>query len=141
MNDLRYAFRQLIASPGFTGVAILTLALGIGACAAIFSVVNGVLLRPLDYPQPDRIVVIRETNLPQFPDFSVSPPNFLDWQKQTKSYSALAAYSGDPINFTGAGEPQRLIGVKATADYFKVYGSGASFLPKRMRREKITSSS
>ncbi len=134
MNDLRYAFRQLLASPGFTAVAILTLALGIGACTAIFSVVNGVLLRPLDYPQPDRIVVLRETNLPQFPEFSVSPPNFLDWQKQTKSYSSLAAYSGDQINLTGEGEPQRLIGVKATADYFKVYGVqpvlGRTFLPE-----------
>ena len=122
MNDLRCAFRQLISSPGFTAVAILTLALGIGACAAIFSVVNGVLLRPLDYPQPDRIMVIKETNLPQFPEFSVSPPNFLDWQKQAKSYSALAAYGGDHLNFTGNGEPQRLIGMKATADYFNVYG-------------------
>jgi putative ABC transport system permease protein len=133
MHDLRYAFRQLIASPGFTAVAILTLALGIGACTAIFSVVNGVLLRPLDYPQPDRIVIIRETNLPQFPEFSVSPPNYLDWQKQTKSYSYLAAYGGAQINLTGEGEPQRLIGVGATADYFKVYGVqpvlGRMFLP------------
>ena len=133
MNDFRYAVRQLIKNPGFATVAILTLALGIGACAAIFSVVNGVLLRPLDYPQPDRIVVMRETNLPQFPIFSVSPPNYLDWQKQTKSYSAIAAYSGDQINLTGEGEPQRLVGVKATADYFKVYGVqpvlGRTFLP------------
>jgi putative ABC transport system permease protein len=122
LADLRYAFRQLTASPGFTAVAILTLALGIGACAAIFSVVNGVLLRPLDYPQPDRIVVMHETNLPQFPEFSVSPPNYLDWEKQTKSYAAIAAYSGSQINLTGEGEPQRLIGVKATARYFDVYG-------------------
>jgi putative ABC transport system permease protein len=134
MHDLRYALRQLIASPGFTAVAILTLALGIGACTAIFSVVNGVLLRPLDYPQPDRIVVVRETNLPQFPEFSVAPPNFLDWQKQTKSYSYLAAYGGDQVNLTGEGEPQRLIGVKATSDYFKVYGLqpvlGRTFFPE-----------
>src|SRR5688572_5215774 len=86
LNDLRYAFRQLIKAPSFTAVAILTLALGIGACTAIFSVVNTVLLQPLDYPEPGRIVIIRETQLPQFPEFSVSPPNFLDWQKQTKSY-------------------------------------------------------
>ncbi len=134
MQDLRYAFRQLLASPGFTAVAILTLALGIGACTAIFSVVNGVLLRPLDYPQPDRIVVMRETNLPQFPQFSVSPPNFLDWQKQTKSYQYLAAYSGNQLNLTGEGEPQRLVAVGATADYFKVYGIqpvlGRTFLPE-----------
>ncbi len=122
LNDLRYALRQLVKAPSFTIVAILTLALGIGACTAIFSVVNTVLLRPLDYPDPDRIVMIRETQLPQFPEFSVSPPNFLDWQKQTKSYEHLAAYSGAGMNLTGEGEPQRLIGVKATAHYFDVMG-------------------
>src|SRR6478752_1027823 len=134
MNDLRYAFRQLLKNPGFAVVAILTLALGIGACTAIFSVVNGVLLRPLDYPQPDRIVVIKETNLPQFPEFAVAPPNYLDWVKQTKSYSFLAAYGGMPVNFTGNGEPQRLVGVKATAHYFDVYGVkpvlGRFFVPE-----------
>lgn len=122
MNDLRFAFRQLVKNPGFAAVAILTLALGIGSCTAIFSVVDGVLLRPLDYPQPDRILVIKETNLPQFPEFAVSPPNYLDWVKQTKSYSYLAAYGGMQVNFTGNGEPQRLVGVKATAHYFDVYG-------------------
>ena len=133
-SDLRYAFRQLVKNPGFAGVAILTLALGIGACTAIFSVINGVLLRPLDFPQPDRIVVIRETNLPQFPEFSVSPPNYLDWAKQTKSSQYLAAYSGVQVNLTGEGEPQRLIGVKATAHYFDVYGIkpvlGRTFVPE-----------
>jgi len=133
-SDLRYAFRQLVKNPGFTGVAILTLALGIGACTAIFSVVNGVLLRPLDFPQPDRIVVIRETNLPQFPEFSVSPPNYLDWAKQTKSWQYLAAYSGAQVNLTGEGEPQRLVGVKATAHYFDVYQIkpvlGRTFVPE-----------
>jgi putative ABC transport system permease protein len=122
LNDLRYALRQLIKAPSFTAVAILTLALGIGACSAIFSVVNTVLLRPLDYAEPDRIVVIRETNLPQFPEFSVSPPNYLDWEKQTKSYEYLAAYSGAGLNLTGEGEPQRLVGVKATSHYFDVMG-------------------
>jgi putative ABC transport system permease protein len=122
LNDLRYALRQLIKAPSFTAVAILTLALGIGACSAIFSVVNVVLLRPLDYPEPGRIVVIRETNLPQFPEFSVSPPNYIDWEKQTKSYEYLAAYSGAGVNLTGEGEPQRLVGVKATAHYFDAYG-------------------
>jgi putative ABC transport system permease protein len=122
LNDLRYALRQLIKAPSFTAIAILTLALGIGACSAIFSVVNVVLLQPLDYPEANRIVVIRETNLPQFPEFSVSPPNYLDWEKQTKSYEHLAAYGGAQLNLTGEGEPQRLVGVKATAHYFDVYG-------------------
>ena len=124
----------MIKSPGFAAVTILTLALGIGACTAIFSVVNAVLLRPLDYPDPARLVVIRETQLPDFPEFSVSPPNYLDWEKQTKSFENLAAYSGSRINLTGDGEPQQLIGVKATAHYFDVYGIkpalGRTFLPE-----------
>jgi putative ABC transport system permease protein len=122
LNDLRYALRQLLKAPSFTAIAILTLALGIGACSAIFSVVNVVLLQPLDYPEANRIVAIRETNLPQFPEFSVSPPNYLDWEKQTKSYEYFAAYGGAQLNLTGEGEPQRLVGVKATAHYFDVYG-------------------
>jgi putative ABC transport system permease protein len=122
LNDFRYALRQLIKAPSFTIVAIITLALGIGACTAIFSVVNVVLLQPLDYRQPDRIVNIRETQLPQFPEFSVSPPNYLDWEKQTKSYEYLAAYAGSRINLTGDGEPQQLLAVKVTGHYFDVYG-------------------
>jgi putative ABC transport system permease protein len=122
MNDLRYAFRQLIKSPGFTAIAILTLALGIGACSAIFSVVNGVLLRPLDYPNADRIAVIREAQPPQFPEFSTAPPNYIDWTKQAKSFEQIAAYSGAQMNLTGEGEPQRLIGQRATANFFAIYG-------------------
>ena len=122
LNDFRYALRQLIKAPSFTFVAILTLALGIGACTAIFSVVNTVLLRPLDYPDADRLVIIRETQLPKFPEFSVSPPNFIDWQKQTKSYEHLVAATSASLNLTGEGEPQRLVGVKVTARYFDVYG-------------------
>jgi putative ABC transport system permease protein len=122
MNDLRYAFRQLVKNPGFTVVAILTLALGIGACSAIFSVVNGVLLRPLDYPNADRIVIIREAQPPEFPEFSTAPPNYIDWTKQAKSFEQIAAYGGAQMNLTGEGEPQRLIGQRATANYFTVYG-------------------
>src|SRR5258708_35685806 len=103
IKDLRYAIRQLLKAPNFTAVAILTLALGIGACSAIFSVVNVVLLRPLDYPEPGRIVTIRETQLPQFPEFSVSPPNYLDWENQTKSYEYFAAYGGGNMKLTGVG--------------------------------------
>ena len=92
MQDIRFALRQLSKFPGFTVVAVLTLGLGIGACTAIFSVVNGVLLRPLTYAEPERLVLLRETQLPQYPEFSVSPPNFLDWQKLAKSFTALTAY-------------------------------------------------
>src|SRR5256714_15678540 len=113
LNDFRYALRQLIKAPSFTFVAILTLALGIGACTAIFSVVNTVLLRPLDCPDPGRIVVIRETQLPKFPEFSVAPPNYLDWEKQAKSYEYLAAYCGATLILTGEGDPQRLLGIRA----------------------------
>ena len=133
LADLRYALRQLAKSPGFTAVAVLTLALGIGACTAIFSVVDGVLLRPLDYAQPDRIVVVRSSAPPEFPEFSVSPPDFLDWEKQARSFSHLAAATGASLNLTGDGEPQRLNGIKVTARYFDVYGVqpalGRTFLP------------
>ena len=134
LADLRYAFRQLIKSPGFTVVAILTLALGIGACTAIFSVVNAVLLKPLEFPEPDRLVIIRETQLPQFPEFSVAPPNYLDWKTQSKSFEQMAAYTSADLNLTGDAEPERLTGVKATAEYFKTYGIkpvlGRTFLPE-----------
>src|SRR4051812_25800840 len=134
LSALRYALRQLVKNPGFTAVAILTLALGIGACTAIFSVVNGVLLRPLDYPDSERLVVIKETDFPQFPEFSVSPPNYLDWERQTKSYTNVAALTSTTLNMTGDGEPQRLTGVRATARYFDVFGLsptiGRGFLPE-----------
>src|SRR5437868_9303100 len=133
LNDLRYALRQLIKAPSFTIVAILTLALGIGACTAIFSVVNTVLLRPLDYPDPDRLVIIRETQLPKFPEFSVSPTNCIDWERQAKSYEYLEGTGSATLNLTGEGEPQRLIGAAATADSFAVSGGepmpGRSALP------------
>jgi putative ABC transport system permease protein len=134
VNDIKFALRQLAKAPGFTALAVLTLALGIGACTAIFSVVNGVLLRPLDYADPDRIVVVYETNFPQFPEFSVAPPNFLDWEKDAKSFASVAAIGGGSINLTGEGEPQRLVSVRVTSRYFEVYGvqpsRGRAFLPE-----------
>lgn len=122
MADLRYALRQLVQNPGFTAAAILTLALGIGACSVIFSVVNGVLLRPLDYPTADRIVIIREAQPPKFPEFSTAPANYIDWTRQAKSFEQIAAYTGAQMNLTGEGEPQRLLALRATANYFNIYG-------------------
>ena len=133
LSDLRFALRSLAKGPGFTAIAILTLALGIGACTAIFSVVNGVLLRPLDYPEPNRIVVLKESDVPGFPRYSVSPSNFLDWEKQLNSYASLAASQGTWINLTGNGEPEWLSVWKGTAHYFDVYGVkpvlGRSWVP------------
>src|SRR5271156_5041628 len=101
IQDLRYGVRTLRKSPGFTAVAVLTLALGIGACTAIFSVVNGVLLRPLDYPDSERLVVVQETELPQIPKFSVAPGNFSDWRKLSTSFENLAAIRYNLFSLTG----------------------------------------
>ena len=105
ISDLRFALRQLRKNLGFTTVAILTLALGIGACTAIFSVVNSVLLRPLPYPDSERLVVVSETKLPQFPRYSVAPANYFDWVAQTRSFENLAMAGLSFGNLTGAGDP------------------------------------
>src|SRR5499427_6387704 len=101
MNDLRYSLRQLLKHPGFTFVAILTLALGIGANTAIFSIVNAVLLRPLPYPEPDRLVLVRErTNI--FDSGSVSLSNYLDWRASQRGFTDLALFRRDDTNLSGA---------------------------------------
>jgi putative ABC transport system permease protein len=91
IKDFRYAFRALARRPGFTAVAVITLALGIGANTAIFSVVYGVLLRPLDFPEPERLVALREANALKQPDAQIAPGNFLEWQRQNTVFSDLAA--------------------------------------------------
>ncbi|MBA4138845.1 MAG: hypothetical protein C0518_16190 [Opitutus sp.] len=122
MNDFRLALRQLRQSPGFTALALLTLALGIGACTAIFTVVNSVILRPLAYPESERLMIIRETNLPQFPEFSVSPANYRDFAK-AEAFSSIYVVQGFSYNLTGRGEPQRVIGQRASAGIFDVLGT------------------
>ena len=113
MGDLRRALRQLVRAPGFTAVAVSTLALGIGACAAIFSVVDGVLLRPLPFPGADRLVAIQETLLPRFPEFAVAPAHYLEWQKQAASFEGLAALHDASYNVTGVGADGAAIHVPA----------------------------
>lgn len=123
VQDLKYAIRMLLKTPGFAVVAIIALALGIGANAAIFSVVNTVLLRSLPYSDPDRLMVVRENKLPQFPEFSVSPGNFLDFQKQNTSFEKLAAVNGTAFNLVaGEAEPERLRGVRVSAGLFEMLG-------------------
>ncbi len=121
LQDLKYAGRQMMKSPGFTTVAILTLALGIGANTTIFSVVNGVLINPLPYPHSDRLVVLFH-NKPNFTKGSISYPNFLDWQRDNRSFEAMAAYRQDNFKMTGAGEPENLKGEMVSANFFEILG-------------------
>ncbi|MFZ1972189.1 MAG: ABC transporter permease [Candidatus Acidiferrales bacterium] len=121
IQDLKYAVRMLIKSPSFTAIAILTLALGIGANTALFSVVNGVLLRPLPYAQPDRLVVLSEKSH-NFESSSISYPNFLDWQRSNSAFSSIAAYRSDDFNITGSGEPERVRVGMISAGFFEMLG-------------------
>jgi predicted permease len=120
-KDVRYALRTLSRSPGFTAVAVLTLALGIGANTALFSIVNGVLLNPLRYAEPDRLLALysRASN---YDRSSVSYPNFLDWVHENRTFSALAAYRPDDFNLTGRGEPERAPAEMVSASFFPLLG-------------------
>jgi predicted permease len=120
-QDIRYALRVLSNSRGFAAIAILTLALGIGANTALFSVVNSVLLNPLPYSSPDKLYAVY-TKTAAFGESSIAYPNFLDWQKQNKTFSALAAFRGDDFNMTGAGEPERLHGHMISAEFLPALG-------------------
>lgn len=121
-QDVRFALRTLLKQRGFTLVAIITLALGIGANSAIFTVVNAVLLRPLAYSQPDKLVKVYETFLPSGWG-SVSAANYQDWRAQNTVFSQLAAYSiGGGFNLQAADNPQRLNGISCTANLFEILG-------------------
>jgi putative ABC transport system permease protein len=142
-QDLKYAFRGLVKRPGFAVIAIMTLALGIGANTAIFSVVNGVLLQPLPYPEPDRLVALRDSNLAKQPDSQVAPGNFVEWKKQTSVFTALEAYRTVSYNLTGDGVPERLLAGRVTSGMFKMLGAqpiiGRDFLAEddETGREKV----
>jgi putative ABC transport system permease protein len=123
-QDIRYAFRMLRKQPGFSAIAILTLALGIGANTSIFSVVNAVLLRPLPYPEPDRLVLIRErTNL--FDSGSVSLPNYLDWRASQRGFTDLALFRRGDANLSGATsdvEAERVSSARVSYNFLSVLG-------------------
>src|SRR5437899_8604807 len=121
LHDLRSAFRALRHHPGFTLTAVLTLGLGIGANVAIFSVVNAVLLRPLPFEQPDRLVRVWGLH-PQIGHESASLPDYLDWRAQTPSLASLSALSNTRFTLTGTGEPQMIRGAFVTADFFRTLG-------------------
>jgi predicted permease len=120
-QDLRYGLRMLSKSPGFAAIAILTLTLGIGANTALFSVVNGVLLNPLAYPQPEQLVAIYGKT-PGFDEAPISYPDFLDWQRDTHSFSSMAMYRNEDYNFTGKDEAERLSGYMISAGFFSTLG-------------------
>lgn len=130
LRDVRFALRQLVKSPGFSVVAILTLALGIGSSVAIFSVVNGVLLRPLPYPDPGALVRVYEI-VPDYGRFSVAPANFLDWRQQTTSFERIAAYGGTNGTLVWRDGPERLLGTDVSWDLFELLrvapAAGAGF--------------
>jgi putative ABC transport system permease protein len=132
LQDFRFALRSFWKSPGFTVVAILALALGIGANAALFSVINTVLLKPLPYTHPERMLEIFETFLPDGYG-SVSTPNFLDWRKQNHVFDHLEACTFSSLNLQSNGEPERIPSVLATAGIFDMLGvkpiQGRTFLP------------
>lgn len=120
-QDLRHAVRQLRRAPSFTGVAILTLALGIGSCTAIFSVIDRVLLHPGGVPDEARLVVLRENRAPDLTDFPASPPNYADWEARLTSFESLAASRPARVNFTGSGEPRPLAALRVTGRHFDVH--------------------
>src|SRR5438552_595504 len=124
LQDVRYSIRTLSKNPGFAVVAVLTLALGIGANTAIFSVVENVLLRPLPYPQPENLVQIWNTYPPQVPRGALSPGDYADWREQNASFSEMGAYVqlSQGFNLTGEGEPQRVLGSYASAGLFPMLG-------------------
>src|SRR6266550_1398966 len=137
MNDLKFAFRQLLKNPGFTAVAVLTLALGIGANTAIFSFVNAILLRPLPYKDADRLVMIYE-NYPANNWFNnaVAAPLLEVWRKQSTVFEGLGArgYSGSSLGLTSLGSPEILTGWRVSANVFRLLGVkpvlGRDFLPE-----------
>jgi putative ABC transport system permease protein len=138
-QDIRYGIRSLAKNPGFTIAAVLTLTLGIGANTAIFSVIENVLLRPLPYPQPERLVEIWNTYEPQVPRAGLSPGDYADWQKQNQSFSEMGAYAriSQGFNLTGEGEPQRILAGFASSELFPMLGAkvvvGRSFLREEDR--------
>jgi predicted permease len=135
-QDLKYAFRMLARSPGFTAVAVLTLALGIGANTAMFSVMEGVVFAPLRYFHPDRLVMVWENN-PRFPRTWVSYPNFRDWQRSARSFQQMAAFREQGVDFAGPGTPEHLNGKEISSGFFSTLGTeltlGREFTPEEDR--------
>src|SRR6202161_3526779 len=123
LADLRFAFRMLVKRPGFTSVAVLALALGIGANTAVFSVIRGTILRPLPYADPSRLVAIWESNLQaNVAREPSSPPNLQDWSDRTRCFTAMAGYVLGDSPLTGSGDAEMIDTGFVTANYFELLG-------------------
>src|SRR3974377_1251278 len=120
-QDLRYGFRMLLKNPSFSVIAVATLAPGIGANTALFSVINGVLLNPLPYRDADRLIALYAKTT-EFAHSSIAYPNFLDWRRRSKSFESMAGYRTDSLNLTGLGEPERLRSEMVSATFFPLLG-------------------
>src|SRR5688572_21022247 len=133
LQDIRYALRTLRRSPGFTLVAVLILALGIGANTSIFSVISAVLLRPLPFPDPDRLVVVFEDRSGGSARLMPNQVDYVEWQRRSDSFDGIAAIADISYNLTGEGEPERLGTSHATPNLFAVLGTqallGRTFTP------------
>ena len=136
LQDVKYAVRTLTKNPGFAAVTIATLAIGIGANAAIFSAVRAVLLRPLPFPEPEQLVQLYSTTRarPAGPGGSVSPPDFVDWRSQTRSFSEMAAINAGSIPWSGDGTAEQLSYAMVTGSFFKVMATG-SYLGRTLAYE------
>ncbi len=135
LQDIRYGFRGLSRNPGFSIIAILSLALGIGANTAIFSLINTVLIRPLPYADPDKLAMVWEdASFAGFPQNTPAPANYADWKAQNQTFEEMAALAERSFNLTGAGEPERVDAYAVTANFFPILGVkpalGRSFLPE-----------
>jgi putative ABC transport system permease protein len=143
IKDIRYAIRSLIRFPAFTVIAVVTLALGIGASTAIFSVVNALLLRPLPFTEPDKLTQVWEASIKQGQRHDVSYPNFADWRDQNQSFQQIAAYSDRTFNLTGDAEPERIQGVMTSPAFFPMLDVkpilGRVFLPEEDYPNKVFS--
>ena len=138
IKDIRYGVRGLLKRPGFTVIALITLALGIGANTAIFSVVNAVLLRPLQFRDPEQLVVVwEEASFAGFPTNTPAPANYVDWKNQNQSFADMAAAASNSFNLTGDGEPERIQANSVNANFFSLFGVqpllGRGFLPEEDR--------
>ncbi len=128
VQDIRFGLRMLAKNRGFAAIAVLTLGLGIGATTAIFSVVNGVLLNPLPYPDPGRVMILSERTR-EFSSMSVSYPNFLDWQRRNRTFESMACFRQDEFNYSASGGAEQITAHMVSADFFKTLG-----VPPKMGR-------